>query len=231
MGKVYLGEQQISGMHILTGPTNTQDTNLTDAKMLPEGYSENGPNGKVIGTAHNIQANEVTATMSPDIIKNGDNYYAVFNITMPAGYYSGNPIAVNSKVDGSIVGDVYFDDGDIPSYVKAEALAVAEKVKNVMQDDSIVFIAISDFHHPGEQQDAWQTNINTGDLHACQALKILAYSLPRIDFACMLGDVTFGNAKTTTAIMQQQFDEINGWLGEAWKNIPQLRTVVNHDTG
>ena len=231
MGKVYLGEQQISGMHILTGPTNTQDTNLTDAKMLPEGYSAYGPNGKVIGTAHNIQANEVTATMSPDIIKNGDNYYAVFNITMPAGYYSGNPIAVNSKVDGSIVGDVYFDDGDIPSYVKAEALAVAEKVKNVMQDDSIVFIAISDFHHPGEQQDAWQTNINAGDLHACQALKILAYSLPRIDFACMLGDVTFGNAKTTTAIMQQQFDEINGWLGEAWKNIPQLRTVGNHDTG
>ena len=231
MGKVYLGEQQISGMHILTGPTNTQDANLTDAKMLPEGYSAYGPNGKVIGTAHNIQANEVTATMSPDIIKNGDNYYAVFNITMPAGYYGGNPIAVNSKVDGSIVGDVYFDDGDIPSYVKAEALAVAEKVKNVMQDDSIVFIAISDFHHPGEQQDAWQTNINAGDLHACQALKILAYSLPRIDFACMLGDVTFGNAKTTTAIMQQQFDEINGWLGEAWKNIPQLRTVGNHDTG
>ena len=120
---------------------------------------------------------------------------------------------------------------DIPTYVKAEALAVAEKVKAVLQDDSIVFVAVSDFHHPGEQQDAWQTNINTGDLHACQALKILAYSLPRIDFACMLGDVTFGNANTTTALMQQQFDEINGWLGESWKNIPQFRTVGNHDTG
>lgn len=120
---------------------------------------------------------------------------------------------------------------DIPTYVKTEALAVTEKVKAVLQDDSIVFVAVSDFHHPGEQQDAWQTNINTGDLHACQALKILAYSLPRIDFACMLGDVTFGNAKTTTALMQQQFDEINGWLGESWKNIPQLRTVGNHDTG
>ena len=47
----------------------------------------------------------------------------------------------------------------------------------------------------------------------------------------MLGDVTFGNAKTTTQLMQQQFDQINGWLGEAWKNIPQLRTVGNHDTG
>ena len=120
---------------------------------------------------------------------------------------------------------------DIPSYVKAEALAVAEKVKAVMEADSIVFLAISDLHHTGPQVDSWQTNINAGNLHACQALKVLSYSLPQIDFACMLGDVTFGNAKTTTQLMQQQFDQINGWLGEAWKNIPQLRTVGNHDTG
>lgn len=120
---------------------------------------------------------------------------------------------------------------DIPSYVKAEALAVAEKVKAVMKADSIVFLAISDLHHTGPQADNWQTNINAGNLHACQALKVLSYSLPQIDFACMLGDVTFGNAKTTTQLMQQQFNQINGWLGEAWKNIPQLRTVGNHDTG
>lgn len=120
---------------------------------------------------------------------------------------------------------------DIPRYVKAEALAVAEKVKAVLQDDSIVFLAVSDFHHTGPQVDGWQTNINAGNLHACQALKVLSYSLPQIDFACMLGDVTFGNAKTTTALMQKQFDQINGWLDEAWKDVPQLRTVGNHDTG
>lgn len=120
---------------------------------------------------------------------------------------------------------------DIPNYVKAEALAVAEKVKAVMKADSIVFLSVSDFHHTGPQVDSWQTNINAGNLHACQALKVLSYSLPQIDFACMLGDVTFGNAKTTTQLMQQQFNQINGWLGEAWKNIPQLRTVGNHDTG
>lgn len=120
---------------------------------------------------------------------------------------------------------------DIPSYVKAEALAVAEKVKAVMKADSIVFLAISDLHHTGPQVDSWQTNINAGNLHACQALKVLSYSLPQIDFACMLGDVTFGNAQTTTALMQQQFNQINGWLGEAWRGVPQLRTVGNHDTG
>lgn len=137
---------------------------------------------------------------------------------------------MGNAVRGITTGD-QIAHADIPRYVKAEALAVAEKVKAVLQDDSIVFVAISDFHHPGPQVDGWQTNINAGDLHACQALKVLSYSLPQIDFACMLGDVTFGNAQTTTALMQQQFDQINGWLGEAWKNIPQFRTVGNHDTG
>lgn len=137
---------------------------------------------------------------------------------------------MGNAVRGITTGD-QIAHADIPRYVKAEALAVAEKVKAVLKDDSIVFLAIADFHHAGPQVDGWQTNINAGDLHACQALKVLSYSLPQIDFACMLGDVTFGNAKTTTALMQQQFDQINGWLGEAWKNIPQLRTVGNHDTG
>ena len=137
---------------------------------------------------------------------------------------------MGNAVRGITTGD-QIAHADIPRYVKAEALAVAEKVKAVLQNDSIVFLAVSDFHHAGPQADNWQTNINAGDLHACQALKVLSYSLPQIDFACMLGDVTFGNAKTTTELMQKQFDQINGWLGEAWKNIPQFRTVGNHDTG
>lgn len=137
---------------------------------------------------------------------------------------------MGNAVRGITTGD-QIAHADIPGYVKAEALAVAEKVKAVLQNDSVVFLAVSDFHHAGPQVDNWQTNINAGNLHACQALKVLSYSLPQIDFACMLGDVTFGNAQTTTELMQQQFDQINGWLGEAWKNIPQFRTVGNHDTG
>jgi hypothetical protein len=137
---------------------------------------------------------------------------------------------MGSAVRGITTGDQIVH-ADIPRYVKAEALTVAEKVKAVLQDDSIVFLAISDFHHTGPQVDNWQTNINAGNLHACQALKVLSYSLPQIDFAVMLGDVTFGNAKTTIKLMQQQFDQINGWLDEAYKGIPQFRTVGNHDTG
>lgn len=137
---------------------------------------------------------------------------------------------MGNAVRGITTGD-QIAHADIPRYVKAEALSVAEKVKAALKDDSIVFLAIADFHHTGPQVDNWQTNINAGNLHACQALKVLSYSLPQIDFACMLGDVTFGNAKTTTELMQKQFDQINGWLDEAYKDIPQFRTVGNHDTG
>ena len=108
---------------------------------------------------------------------------------------------------------------------------MAEKVKAVLKSDSIVFLAVSDFHHAGEQTDSWQTNINAGNLHACMALKALAYVLPEIDFACMLGDITFGSKTTTEALLKSQIAEINGWLDEAYKGIPQFRTVGNHDTG
>lgn len=131
----------------------------------------------------------------------------------------------------AISGSEKIQHADIPDYVKAEALAVAEKVKAVLKSDSIVFLAVSDFHHAGEQVDGWQTNINAGNLHACMALKALAYVLPEIDFACMLGDITFGSKTTTKALLKSQIAEINSWLDEAYKGIPQFRTVGNHDTG
>lgn len=131
----------------------------------------------------------------------------------------------------AISGSEKIQHADIPDYVKAEALSVAEKVKAVLKPDSIVFLAVSDFHHTGEQVDGWQTNINAGNMHACMALKVLSYILPQIDFACMLGDVTFGSTATTEALLKSQIEEINGWLDEAYKGIPQFRTVGNHDTG
>ena len=131
----------------------------------------------------------------------------------------------------AISGSEKIQHADIPNYVKAEALAVSEKVKAVLKSDSIVFLAVSDFHHAGAQVDGWQTNINAGNLHACMALKALAYVLPEIDFACMLGDITFGSKTTTEALLKSQIAEINGWLDEAYKGIPQFRTVGNHDTG
>ena len=147
-------------------------------------------------------------------------------------YKDGKPLTLSGKtlkVDVSAADSIQH--ADIPDFVKAEALAVADKVKAVLKSDSIIFLAVSDFHHAGEQADSWLTNINAGNLHVCMALKALAYVLPEIDFACMLGDITFGSKTTTEALLKSQIAEINGWLDEAYKGIPQFRTVGNHDTG
>lgn len=120
---------------------------------------------------------------------------------------------------------------DIPNYVKAAALEVARKVSSLRTDDSIVFLAMADSHHAGEQDNtSWQEYTNIGNLHASQAAKVLAYAL-NMDFVCHLGDVTFGDKTTTSDQLHQQIAEMSGWLDEAFKGIPQLWTVGNHDTG
>ena len=119
----------------------------------------------------------------------------------------------------------------IPDYIKAEALRVAIEVEKVRKEGSIVFLAMSDSHHCGEQSNtSWQANTNIGNLHAAMAAKILSYAL-NMDFVCQLGDLTFGNGSTTSAQLHQQLAEMGGWLDEAQKNIPAFWTVGNHDTG
>ena len=120
---------------------------------------------------------------------------------------------------------------DIPNSIKTEALRVANAVKAVKKDDSIVFLAMSDSHHTGEQSDTgWQTLTNLGNLHAGMAAKVLSYALD-FDFVCHLGDLTFGHGTTTSDLLHQQIGEMNSWLDEAWSGIPRFQTVGNHDTG
>lgn len=114
---------------------------------------------------------------------------------------------------------------DIPDYVKTAALEVAKKVKAVQTDESITFIAMSDAH----QLDT-TANIVTGNLHAGMAAKILAYAVPNLDFCCYLGDYTAGSGTTTIAEGKQHFAEINADIDEAFKGIPQFRTLGNHDS-
>lgn len=114
---------------------------------------------------------------------------------------------------------------DIPDYVKSAALAVASKVKAVQTDESITFIAMSDAH----QLDS-STDIVTGNKHAGMAVKVLAYALPGIDFACYLGDYTAGSATTTLDEGRQHIKEINADVDEAFSGIPQFRTLGNHDS-
>lgn len=124
---------------------------------------------------------------------------------------------------GSITTGDSIDHEDIPEYVKAEALSVAERVKAHIQSDSIVFLAGSDAH----QLDS-NSNIVSGNLHAGQAMKALAYMLP-LDFACYLGDYTDGSSTTTIEAGEGHITEISADIDEAFRGLPQFRTVGNHD--
>jgi hypothetical protein len=114
------------------------------------------------------------------------------------------------------------DHEEIPQYVKKEALSVAQKVNAVLQNDSIVFIAGSDSH------ESTTAHVADGNIHAGMAMKSLAYIL-NLDFAAFLGDYTAGSATTTIAEGKEHFESINADIDEAFKGLPQFRTVGNHD--
>lgn len=114
---------------------------------------------------------------------------------------------------------------NIPEYVKAAALEVAKKVRALQTDSTITFLAMSDAHQLDTSAD-----INTGNLHAGMAAKVLAYALPNIDFCCYLGDYTAGSSTTTLTEGRNHFTEINADIDEAFAGIPQFRTLGNHDS-
>ena len=125
---------------------------------------------------------------------------------------------------------------DIPEYVKKEALRVAQAVQAVRKDDSIVFLAMSDNHHYGAQEnsdqypDAKGIQTNESNLHSAMAAKILAYVL-KFDFMAQMGDMAWGSQKTTSALLHEQTDELLSFLQESHKDIPCFHAIGNHDTG
>lgn len=135
-------------------------------------------------------------------------------LAFPAGFVS----AIGAITTGDAI-----DHEDLPSYVKAEALEVAKRVKAHLQADSIIALVGSDAH---QRED--YANIVNGNLHAGMAMKALSYVLP-LDFAAYLGDYTVGSSTTTIAEGLAHFNEINADIDEAFRGLPQFRTVGNHD--
>lgn len=145
-------------------------------------------------------------------------------------YIGDKPLVANGKVvqvdveSGSGAADT-IQHADIPNYVKTAARELANKVASVRTSESIVFIAASDAHQLDTNSD-----IVTGNKHAGMAMKSLAYIIPSIDFCCYLGDYTAGSSTTTLAEGKQHITEINADIDEAFKGIPQFRTLGNHDS-
>lgn len=146
-------------------------------------------------------------------------------------YFGDQSVSLTSVNIGSTnTSDKIGTAADIPNYVKAEALSVATKVKNVQNANTLTFFVISDPHHCASQSDGWAAQTNESNLHAMMGAKILAYALDA-DFSVCNGDFTFGNSATTADQLKEQVGEIKSWFGEAFRGIPQFFTVGNHDTG
>lgn len=120
--------------------------------------------------------------------------------------------------------------GMIPDYVKAEALAVANKVRQVQTAKTITSIVWADAHHTAGQVTGWQAQTNISTLHAAMGMAAIANMVP-IDFAAYCGDYTFGNGDTTLALFQEQCREMNKYMDVAFGGVPALYCVGNHDTG
>lgn len=119
----------------------------------------------------------------------------------------------------------------IPAYITEEAGEVAQKVRNVLKDDSIVFLAMSDTHYPGSEDGAWNREQNNeGGLHTAMAAKVLSNLLP-FDFVAHLGDVGNGEKTTTPDEMKAQIQEFVTYFTEASGNIPRFIAIGNHDPG
>ena len=125
---------------------------------------------------------------------------------------------------------------NIPEYVKKEALRVANLVTAARNDNSIVFIAMSDSHNYGDQANSDEYLDNNGvqttlgNHHAAMAAKTLAYAL-KVDFMAHLGDITWGSQKTTSSLLHSQGEELINMLHEAHGDVPCFHAIGNHDTG
>lgn len=126
--------------------------------------------------------------------------------------------------------NVPFTYGDIPDYVKTEAIAVAEKVRAVQTSKTITSIVWADAHHTKDQVTGWQAQTNISTLHAAMGMSIIAASCP-IDFCAYCGDYTFGNGDTTYDLFEGQVKEMNKYMDVAFGGVPAMYCVGNHDTG
>ena len=118
-----------------------------------------------------------------------------------------------------------------PEYVHSELLEIINKVRSVRKSDSIIFVALSDSHYPGDQPVTFYGNeTRASTIQANQAAKAVAYMLD-LDFITHLGDVSWGGDDTTPEMLKSQIEDFNAYFNEAGQSLPLFICIGNHDTG
>lgn len=119
---------------------------------------------------------------------------------------------------------------EFPDYVRTEAVRVAANVRSVMKDDSIISVKISDTHYVGETASAPNDKqTDEGNIHACMAIKALAYLLP-IDYIAHMGDVGKGTIMENNEVHKKEISDYLKYFREAVGKIPFFVAIGNHDT-
>ena len=117
---------------------------------------------------------------------------------------------------------------EFPTYMRGAVQTLADKIRAVLTESSITFLAMSDSHHYGEESVSAQTN--ESNLHAAMAAKALTCMVD-FDFMAHLGDAARGNKSTPPTILRSQIKDIFDLLHEADGGFPCFRAIGNHDTG
>ena len=130
--------------------------------------------------------------------------------------------AVYSLVDAST--------DNVPSYVIEESESVLTKAfshKNLGR--TIRFIAVSDAHNDEGNVSHDYTQIS--NKHCGQAVKYISDRIA-LDFVSFLGDGTWAGVATVdnyAAQLKDDIQQMNGFLSEGFRGIPNIRLVGNHD--
>lgn len=115
---------------------------------------------------------------------------------------------------------------EYPDYVRKETNRVADEVRTVLKDESIVSICLSDSHYPADNYT------KSSAIHAMMAIKGLTYLIP-VDFIAHLGDIGFeGSGTTTIEPLRTNLIEMLSYITESnGDSIPLFVAIGNHDCG
>lgn len=111
----------------------------------------------------------------------------------------------------------------VPGFVQAEADRVIQAALSHRSGNCLTFLAMADSHQLNTNAD-----VTDGNRHAGQAAAYIADRL-NLDFACFLGDATYGSSTTTLEEGKAEIMQTNAFLAAAFRGLPQLRTPGNHD--
>lgn len=119
----------------------------------------------------------------------------------------------------------------IPAYVRTEAERVAKVVQSRQNANTITFFACSDIHYSSPTNASphvYAQQMEEAAASMGQAMGLIRQRV-HIDFAAMLGDMTwdYGEASSDEILKEMQF--VNACLSEGFGSIPQLRMEGNHD--